>query len=74
MVLSAKLPFTTELHYVLSQMMDTLYAVRHTKKNINFGGRQNRIQNQDGAPTICVITKSVSLSFHIYKTEINYPQ
>lgn len=37
-------------------MMDTLYAVRHTKKNINFGGRQNRIQNQDGAPTICVIT------------------
>lgn len=56
MVLSAKLPFTTEFHYVLSPMMDTLYAVRHTKKNINFGGRENRIQNQDGAPTICVIT------------------
>lgn len=36
--------------------MDTLYAVRHTKKNINFDGRQNRIQNQDGAFTICVTT------------------
>lgn len=56
MVLSAKLPSTTELHYVLCPMFETLYAMRHTKKNINFGGRQNRIQNQDGAFTIRVTT------------------
>lgn len=33
-------------------MMDTVYAVGHIDKN--FGGRQNGVQNQDGALTSCV--------------------
>lgn len=55
-MLPAKLPFTTTLRFVLSTIMDTLYAVGRTEKNINFGGRQNGLQNQDRALTSCVTT------------------
>lgn len=51
----AKVPFTTILHSVLSTIMDTLYAVGRTEKNINFGGRQNGVQNQDSCVNLLAV-------------------